>query len=628
MIRAEAGVAIANFSMGAVFEEFRLQLQAWDKQYAGRPRDHLIRLCLLALEREEIVTVAYREAHIAARLAGMPLPESARQTIQHALMWAWKDEEMHAIYIRGAIFRLGSRRLRTAALAKQVAGAIGGWSSAVIHHLRWRDAPVSRALASTLAIFGSLTGQVPEDVKKSLNYGSFRDFCLFNVDAERTASACWKRMAEIAERVPELPTQTREDFRRVQQDEDNHERIFTIIAEVLDASDNLRAGESAYTLTERISEVGDFFLPGSERALNNPLGQGGRVGVTEVPAESDKGRGFREFLQTSDLSRLLEKRAHDLGKTGEGLKVAVKTAFMLGYHRADRSPLTDPDLVDELAKFLREHGCSDVAVGEGRNLYDCFYSNRTVCQVASYFHIHSPYYRLVDFTEEQVPHVYARGLGQSTVAKTWRDADFRISFGKMRSHPVEMVYLTLGNLEGVGTRCDEFLFPERQAHRDTAIMMLLSDFPPDYALLDAFEHAADRILGMLASPRPLHPRRFYGGVDALAVDMVAASHVGLLQPRKSNFLRAAIQWFGDPSQGTEVVGCKGPIREWRGPYHSELSSLLSLLAYPVYQFGSGRGSLFLPEMDEGAFPPLHRARLLTRFSRSSLRRLLGFRRPR
>ena len=152
-------------TMGAVFDEFQKQLAAWDRKYRGRPKDHLIRLCLLALEREEIVTISYREESIAARLAKMPLASDIRRAIQHALLWAWKDEEMHAIYIRGAIFRLGSRRLRATAFAKQIAGAIGGWSTAVIHHLRWREAPVSRTLASALTHLGSLTGQVPEDVK-------------------------------------------------------------------------------------------------------------------------------------------------------------------------------------------------------------------------------------------------------------------------------------------------------------------------------------------------------------------------------------------------------------------------------------------------------------------------------
>ena len=53
-----------------------------------------------------------------------------------------------------------------------------------------------------------------------------------------------------------------------------------------------------------------------------------------------------------------------------------------------------------------------------------------------------------------------------------------------------------------------------------------------------------------------------------------------------------------------MVGCDGPLAGWRGPYHDELSTLLSFVAFPIYVWGSGRGALFVPEMDEAAFPPI------------------------
>jgi len=56
--------------------------------------------------------------------------------------------------------------------------------------------------------------------------------------------------------------------------------------------------------------------------------------------------------------------------------------------------------------------------------------------------------------------------------------------------------------------------------------------------------------------------------------------------------------------------------------------MLSFVAYPVYVFGSGRGSLFVPEMDEKAFPPLQRVSFPQRVLRSALRRLLGLHFPR
>src|SRR5437773_10638618 len=151
--------------MSAIYEEFERELARLREENAKTARRELTRLFLMALEREEIVTVAYREQSICARLATMPISDDVRELIRHALVWAWKDEEMHAIYIRGAIFRLGSRRLRATAFAKQFAGALGGWSSSVLQHLRWKEAPISRLLASTLTALGSLTGQVPEDVK-------------------------------------------------------------------------------------------------------------------------------------------------------------------------------------------------------------------------------------------------------------------------------------------------------------------------------------------------------------------------------------------------------------------------------------------------------------------------------
>jgi hypothetical protein len=51
--------------------------------------------------------------------------------------------------------------------------------------------------------------------------------------------------------------------------------------------------------------------------------------------------------------------------------------------------------------------------------------------------------------------------------------------------------------------------------------------------------------------------------------------------------------------------------------------MLSAMAYPVYVLGSGRGSLFTPEMDTSAFPPLTAESALLRFGRGAMRRLIG-----
>jgi hypothetical protein len=165
----------------------------------------MIRLLLLALQREETVAVGYREGMIARRLLAMPIGPQLLELFQHAMVWAWKDEEMHAVYLRGAILRLGSRSLKARAYVRQVAGAIAGWSGSVQQHVRWRQAPAARSLAAAVVAVGSLTGQVPRDVRQFLRYGRFRTFCQFNVDAELTARLCYDRMLELVSELPELP---------------------------------------------------------------------------------------------------------------------------------------------------------------------------------------------------------------------------------------------------------------------------------------------------------------------------------------------------------------------------------------------------------------------------------------
>src|SRR6266849_8080573 len=98
--------------MGLIYDQFTEELAAWEKKYIARPREELLGLCLMAREREELVTVGYREELMTKRLGSMPLSEPARELISHALIWAWRDEEMHTIYIRGALLKLGRPFLR------------------------------------------------------------------------------------------------------------------------------------------------------------------------------------------------------------------------------------------------------------------------------------------------------------------------------------------------------------------------------------------------------------------------------------------------------------------------------------------------------------------------------------
>jgi uncharacterized protein (DUF362 family) len=614
--------------MGVIYEEFERELRAWDRRYSDRPVEEMIRLFLLALEREQIVSISYSEDVLNIRLCSLAIPDEAKEIFRSALIWVWRDEAMHAIYVRGALVKQRNLALQFLALFQQSAGAVGGWAASVRQHLKWSDAPISNLLAAAMTWTGYFAGKVPATVREHLDYGSFRDFCLYNVDAERTAALCFKRIGDLARVGGRVESTTIDDLDHIRDDEDRHRRIFEILGEALNEDDQFVIGETAETLAAKIREVGEVFLPRRLRdgiARENPLGKGGRVWVVKGDSAAAKLPLFKTLLEESALGASLEARAASLGKTVSQMAVVIKPTFMLGYHHKDMSPVTDPELVEALAQYLHERGCADIAVVEQRNIYDRFYQNRSVAEVARYLGFDAEHYRVVDASQEQVPHDYARGLGQYSVSRTWRDADFRISFGKLRSHSVEFVSLAISNTDGLGARCDEFIFFERQAQRYMANMMLLDQFPPHFALLDGYELSPDGLLGMMGCPQPKSPRRLYAGGDALAVDLVAARHIGLNRPRDAGALREACHWFGDPTERIEIVGTDEPVQGWRSPYYSEWSTLLSLLAFPVYQYASDRGAVFVPEMDEQAFPPITAESPLLHLRRKSLQALLGLR---
>jgi hypothetical protein len=243
-----------------IYQGFAHQLAAWQTRYAGRPEREMLHLYLLALEREENVAVAYDAAVLGPRLAAMHLPDGVRELIRRALLWVWKDEEMHAIYVRTALRRLDQHLLGMRTVLQQTAGAVGGWTVSVQQHRRWSDAPLSRSAATLLVWAGGVTGRVPREVRHHLRYSSFRDFCRYNVDTEGTAWLCWQRLTELAAQVPALSAAQVDDFRRVADDESRHRQIFKILAEALTDDDRLREGVTAEALTARIGAVGEFFL--------------------------------------------------------------------------------------------------------------------------------------------------------------------------------------------------------------------------------------------------------------------------------------------------------------------------------------------------------------------------------
>jgi pimeloyl-ACP methyl ester carboxylesterase/uncharacterized protein (DUF362 family) len=595
-----------------IVREFELQLRELANEFAGRPRAELDALWAIGIEREAIVTVAYRRSVIEARLSRMPIDAETRAVVSRAIRWAWRDEEGHTIWVRGALVRRPERIERARAFRAQLEGWIGGWVSSRQNHLGWRDAPVQRLVAEGIEAVGVATGRIPSAVRDALHWNTFADFCRFNRSAETTAALAWLRMAELAA-MPEIAASDEaRGFLRMAADEDRHARIFAVLSESFDDRD--RATVSAAALRSKVLEVGQRFvaLPDAgQPARRNPLGKGARVFVREG----------REGLVGEVLDALGIEALLEVG--GRPPVVALKTTFMLVAHKADPSPGVSMSVLREAIAWFRAHGAV-VRVIDARNYYEIFHGGRSVAEVAAYLGLA---HEVIDAGDEQVEHPYPRGMGLDTISKTWRDADVRVVLGKLRSHPTATALLSLEAAEGLGARVDDHLFADRRAERETAVLMALDALPPHAALLDASENVPDGLMGILGTDRPLAPGRIYGSTDAVALDAVACRHLGADPEREGTLLAHAFDWFGDPRSGTEVDGVDAPIAGFRLPDHSGRTALLAALALPVFTHASRRGELFLPEFDERAFPPAApKSRVIDR-ARAIVRRIVADRAP-
>ncbi len=592
----------------AIVREFEEQLAALAAKHAGARERELDDLWVVGVEREAIVTVAYRGSIIEARLAKMPIDDETRAVVARAIRWAWRDETVHTLWVRGALLRR-SPLFRLRALQAQVEGIVGGWVSSRQNHLGWAEAPLTRLVAEALELAGVATGKIPEAVRGALHWNTFADFCRFNVAAETTASMAWRRMTELA-RTTDGYREDAAGFAHMAEDELRHARIFSILADAFDADDRLAVDLA--TLRASLAGVGQRFVARPDEdgtAWRNPLGKGGAVVVRE---DDDPRRAVHAALEATGLAAALA--AH------EAPVVAVKTTFMLVTDGRDPSPAVSVPVTRAVVDWLTERGAR-VRLIDARNHYDRFHANRAVREVADYLGLGD--LEVVDAQEDAVPHDYARGMDLSCVSRAWRDADLRLLLGKLRGHPTSNALLSLEAAEGLGDRIDAHLFADRRTERETIVMMALDAFPPHAALLDATDHVPDGLMGVLGGgAATLRPRRVYASTDAVALDAVACRHLGADATDETMLVSHAFDWFGDPRDAVAVDGPDTPIDGFRLPRATLRTAALAAVADPVYRYASGRGALFLPPFDEATFPPLAPPSVAMRAARAVASRLV------
>ncbi|MEO7094852.1 MAG: DUF362 domain-containing protein, partial [Polyangiales bacterium] len=486
------------------------------------------------VQRERIAAVGYDVDKLGDRLAAAPLPADARRIIGRAITQIWIDENLHARYVLGVLLRQRALLVQLGAHAEDLEGGVGGWMTAVLQHTTWTEAPVQRLAAMVLGAAAKIANRIPPSVESALVHAPLRDWCAFSADAEESAVLSFGRMLELVAEQPELdlPPGFAADLARMLADERAHQEVFSLLAAQLREDDGL-AGDLA-TLTAGLAGVVGWFAEPRATAAPEP-GQGGRVAIARG------GTKLATFDRALDDAGLFEQ----LAGLDVDAEIAIKIDLMLAYHRDDRSSYVDPALVVRLVERLHERGHRRLAVCDAQNMYGRHYRNRSIAQIASYVGLHlPPYARLVDLATEQEPHVFTHALGVGSIGRTWRDAGARISFAKLKTHPVAVGQLTLRNTGTVIPQGGELAFSDRLADFSAVCAAVVHDFPPCFGIIDGFDHAADGLAGVIADRSPRHPHVILAGADVIAVDLLALWLMGERDPARTPDLRAAIDLLG------------------------------------------------------------------------------------
>jgi uncharacterized protein (DUF362 family) len=289
--------------------------------------------------------------------------------------------------------------------------------------------------------------------------------------------------------------------------------------------------------------------------MSSPLQHRTRVVVAK---DDDKFAALGQVLDQTGFLDVLERHWQESGKAREEFLIAIKPNIMMAYSREDPSTITDPELVQHLIDRILERGFANVAVVEAQNVFGNWFDNRGVVTVAQHFGYSGQNYRLVDLTQEMVPYDYGSRLGQHWVGPTWRDADFRLSFAKNKTHISCYFTLTLKNLYGCLPMQNKFKEYHKDREFDWPTIEMIKHFPCHFGLVDAI-WSADGLLGLKADYSPPHTRTIIGGEDIIAVEWVGARKMGL-DPFLSRIFALAVAAFEMPD--IEWVGDQSVYKDW------------------------------------------------------------------
>ncbi len=336
---------------------------------------------------------------------------------------------------------------------------------------------------------------------------------------------------------------------------------------------------------------GSLALEESMDALKLSSIDSDRKAVVAAVKHPDKFEALNQVIKMTGFFSKLETVRKERKKDKADLSIIIKPNFMFMYSLKDRTTFTDPELVEHLVSRMWEEGYRNIAVAEARSTYGTFFTNREVSRVADYIGLEGvasggAKYRIVDLSLDTQEYGFAGTLGNHSVNRDWRDADFRISFAKNKTHSYSIYTLTIKCI--YGALPEENKFKEYHCERDifSTTIEFMKHFPVHFGFIDA-HISADGPFGIFADKDPNYTETVIGGDDLVAVDWIGAAKMGL-DPMVSEYMRQAVKAFGKPE--IHMMGDRTLYPNW-----VNVSDIVSKLAFGLdreYYFGNFFYSIF------------------------------------
>ncbi|NIO06037.1 MAG: DUF362 domain-containing protein, partial [Proteobacteria bacterium] len=313
--------------------------------------------------------------------------------------------------------------------------------------------------------------------------------------------------------------------------------------------------------------------------------------VVAAVKDPNKHKALEQVIEMTGFFDKMEAVRRETGKNKEAFSIIIKPNFMFMYSLKDRTTFTDPELVEHLVEQIWKRGYREIAVAEARSTYGTFFTNREVSTVASYIGLdgicpNQGSYRVIDLSLGGEEYEYEGKLGKHSVNRDWKNADFRISFAKNKTHSYSYYTLTIKNI--YGALPEENKFKEYHCERDivSTTIEYLKHFPVHFGFIDAHV-SADGPFGIFADKDPNYTDTIIGGDDIVAVDWIGAAKMGL-DPMVSGYMKEAVKAFGKPE--IQMLGDRTLYPDW-----VNVPDIISKMAFGLdreYYFGNFFYSIF------------------------------------